>query len=166
MRTPTPRVFAKSERRPTAHASPYIPALDAAFENELGSATSHTSGSQSPAEHHHPGGGLWTTKSNTGDEKSHKLSKFKFSLTATPPKSKPKQPGQPSVVSSPLSLFLSEMLFGVLECMCIIHSKRFMCFASASVAVVVRGISSESNLPLLFYQTALVIKRKVRFRFR
>lgn len=86
-----------------AHPSPHIGFLDTTFENEHESAT-HTSSSLSPIDPRNPGEEPLTTKPSTAEEKTKKFPKFKFSLTAPPPKSKPKQPGQgpPAVVSCPL----------------------------------------------------------------
>lgn len=81
---------------PTPYGNSHTGVLDTPYEHDLGSVTGLTSSSHSSVI---SGEG---PKPNTPEGKSRRFPKFKFSLTAAPPKPKPKQPGQPRVVSCPL----------------------------------------------------------------
>lgn len=87
------------------YSSPHIGYIGAASEDELGSVTG--SASRLLTEHRNSTEELSRTKTN-GKEKTKGFSKFNLSLTAPPPKSKPKQPGQvpaPVVSCPPLRKF-------------------------------------------------------------
>lgn len=102
--SPPPRVSSNRRTNLQAYASTHPGPLDTVFDHDLGSVTGHTSSSRSSTISRNQGESFLTTKPSPVEGKTKRFPKFKFSLTAPPPKSKPKKPveSRPAVVSCPL----------------------------------------------------------------